>query len=136
MINSRKLDDLTPEVRGRALSFQSMCRVQGLDVLIYCTYRDREFQDFLYAQGRTRPGKVVTKAKGGESMHNYRVAFDAVPLKNGQPDWDDPHKWETMGRCGQSVGLEWGGNWKFKDMPHFQFTGGRTLKDFQAGKGA
>ena len=35
-------------------------------------------QDALYAKGRTTPGKKVTNAKGGQSVHNYGFAVDTV----------------------------------------------------------
>ena len=49
--------------------------------LIYCGRRTMEEQSGLYAKGRTKPGKIVTKAKPGQSYHNYGLAFDWVPLK-------------------------------------------------------
>ena len=44
------------------------------------TGRSIEYQNELYAQGRTKPGKIVTKAKGGSSFHNYFLAFDFAIL--------------------------------------------------------
>ena len=138
MINSRKLEDLHPHVAELAKRFVDECHKKGIDLLITSTYRDKESQNELYAQGRTRPGKIVTNAKGGQSWHNYKVAFDVVPLVHGKPVWstsgNDFHIWETIGHIGKSVGLEWGGDWKFVDFPHFQATGGLTLADLQAGK--
>lgn len=49
--------------------------------LIYCGRRTMEEQAELYAKGRTKAGKIVTKAKPGQSYHNYGLAFDWVPLK-------------------------------------------------------
>ena len=35
--------------------------------------------------------------------------------------------------AGRSVGLEWGGDWKgFKDIPHFQYSGGLSLAECRA----
>lgn len=138
MINSRKVDDLHPYVAKLCHSFIDKCKDEGIDVIITSTFRDHESQNALYAQGRTAPGSIVTKAKGGQSMHNWKVAFDFVPNRNGKLVWGttgaDLAVWERCGVIAESVGLEWGGRWKFKDMPHCQFTGGLTLADFQAGK--
>ena len=134
MINSRDIKDLHPKVKAMAENFLSECKAAGLNVTIYSTYRDHESQNDIYAQGRTKPGKVVTKAKGGDSFHNWKVAFDAAPVVNGSIPWNDAKLFEKMGAIGESVGLEWGGRWKFKDMPHFQFTGGLSIADFKAGK--
>lgn len=134
MINSRKIEDLHPHVASLCRKFIERCKEAGVDVLVTSTYRDHESQNALYAQGRTAPGKIVTKAKGGQSFHNHKVAFDVVPLVNGKAIWNDEGLWHKIGQIGQEVGLEWGGNWKFQDKPHFQYTGGLTLADFQAGK--
>ena len=136
MINSRSLDELLPMVRTRVDKFIELCDEHGIDLLVTSTYRDNASQEELYAQGRTRPGKVVTNAKPGESWHNYRCAIDVVPLVNGKPNWDgsDPI-WETIGQLGEQAGLEWAGRWRsFKELAHFQYTGGLTLADLKAGK--
>lgn len=139
MINSRKLEDLHPKVKKMVEEFIKKCDENGIDLLVTSTYRDHESQNALYAQGRTAPGKKVTNAKGGQSWHNWRVAVDVVPLRNGKPVWGtsgaDWELWEAVGNIGESVGLEWAGRWKtFKEYAHFQYTGGLTLADFQAGK--
>ena len=88
----------------------------------------------LYAKGRTTPplGKanIVTNARGGQSWHNFGLAFDIVVLDTiGKEDWDIRHPaWKAVAALGKSVGLEWGGDWvSFKDYPHFQYTAGLTL---------
>ena len=66
-----------------------------------------EEQAALFAIGRTAPGKIVTKARPGESYHNHGLAFDWAPLKiwTKNPDlyvadWND----ETAFRLGEHVG--------------------------------
>lgn len=137
MVNSRSLDDLNPIVRKLALRFVDCCKTKGIDILVTSTYRDNESQALLYAQGRTVPGKKVTNAKAGQSWHNWRAAFDIVPLRNGKPVWnttgDDLKLWQQVGAIGVACGLEWAGNWeRFKEFPHFQYTAGLTLDDMQA----
>ena len=139
MINSRKIEDLHPHVASLCRKFIEQCKEAGVDVLVTSTYRDHESQNALYAQGRTAPGKIVTKAKGGQSFHNYKIAFDVVPLRNGKAVWgtsgEDGKLWQRLGEIGESLGLEWAGRWvSFKEYPHFQYTGGLKLADFQAGK--
>ena len=139
MINSRSLNDLHPKVKPMVEEFIQKCADNGIDLLVTSTYRDHESQNALYAQGRTAPGKKVTNAKGGQSWHNWRVAVDIVPMRNGKPVWGttgpDGELWNKVGEIGESVGLEWAGRWKtFKEFAHFQYTGGLSLADFQAGK--
>lgn len=135
MTNSRKLDDLLPIVATKARALLSAAKRDGIELLVTSTYRDAECQDALYAQGRTTPGKRVTNAKGGQSWHQYRVAFDIVPLVAGKAIWDDRRIWTRIGELGESVGLEWAGRWKsFPESPHFQFTGGLTMAQLKQGK--
>lgn len=149
--SSRNIDDLIMPVKKMALDHVHGCKLVGIDLLITCTYRTPQDQNILYAQGRTTPGRIVTNARAGESMHQYRVAYDCVPMRGGKPVWgtkgdgldddptdddkDDLELWQRMAEIGKKLGLEWAGDWrKFREFPHFQFTGGLTLADFQSGK--
>lgn len=138
MINSRDPYELHPIVRGMLEQHVKECEERGVDLLVTSTWRDGESQNALYNQGRTKPGKIVTNAKPGQSWHNWRAAYDIVPLVNGKPVWgtagDDLLLWKQVGLCGLLCGLEWGGLWKSPDYPHFQFTAGLTIADMQAGK--
>lgn len=132
MINSRSIDELLLPVAERARKFLDLCEAEGIDLLITSTYRDHEAQDRLFAQGRTLPGQIVTWARGGDSWHNWRRAFDVVPMRAGKPVWGtrghDRQLWLRVGELGQSVGLEWGGSWpRHPDFPHFQDRTGKTL---------
>ena len=123
MINSRSLDDLAPPAKQRAEAFIAAAKAKGIDLLVTSTYRDNESQDALYAQGRTAPGNIVTRAKAGQSWHNYRCALDVVPLVNGKAIWDDQALWKQVGEIGKSCGLEWAGDWKtFKAVSYTHLT--------------
>jgi peptidoglycan L-alanyl-D-glutamate endopeptidase CwlK len=126
-VASRSLDDLAPPVKLAALSFLKAAGLAGLDVLIYCTSRPLAEQASLYAQGRTKPGRIVTAAKPGESRHNPDAsgkawAFDAVPMVNGRAMFHDALLVDRMGEIGESVGLEWAGRWtgRMRERVHFQ----------------
>lgn len=139
MISSRKLVDLHPLVASRAQRLLELAADAGIDLLVTSTYRDHEAQDALYARGRTMPGPRVTNAAGGQSYHNFRVAFDVVPMRYGKPVWgtkgEDLLLWQNIGRLGELIGLEWAGRWKhFKEFPHFQYTQGHDLAYFQSGR--
>lgn len=138
MINSRAISDLLPAVQARVHAFLEACAAQGIEILITSTYRDDECQAALYAQGRTTKGDRVTNAQPGESLHQWRVAFDVVPLRAGKPVWattgPDAQLWTRIGQIGESVGLEWAGRWKkFREYPHFQYTGGLSIAQLAAG---
>ena len=123
---SRSLIDLTPETRVLADKFLADCAEASIDIVVTCTFRSFDEQDALYAKGRPAGGQIVTWARGGESPHNYGMAFDVVPIENGKPIWDasDPI-WEVIGAIGTADGLDWGGNFPpgKKDVPHFQRPG-------------
>jgi len=141
MINSRKIEDLLPIVQTMCREFVEKCDKAGIDVIITSTYRDAESQAVLYARGRenskifAKNSRIVTNAKPGQSYHNWRVAFDFVPIVNGKAVWNDTALFTQCGKIAESVGLEWAGRWtRFREMAHCQFTGGLKISDFQNGK--
>ena len=126
---SRSLQNLHPDMQTLAKQFLAECVKQEIYVLIYCTYRSNEEQDYLYKQGRTIAGKIVTNAKGGQSKHNFTApdgtpmskAFDCVPTVNGSLDWfGRGGAWQKMGDIWVKMGHVWGGNFKSVDRPHFE----------------
>lgn len=122
--------DLLPLVQRKLKEHKELCAKHGLFFRLTSTYRSIEAQNALYAQGRTTGGTIVTNAKGGQSFHNWRVAYDVVPLLNGKAVYNESLL-SAIGFYGQQVGLNWGGSWKgFKDMPHFQLDLGYTFQDF------
>lgn len=135
MINSRDIEVLADPVKLRVKLFISSCADQGIDLLVTSTYRDVESQNALYAQGRTMQGPIVTNAKGGQSFHQYKCAVDVVPIVNGKCVWDTSLPiWTTVAKLGKEAGLDWAGDWvHFKEMAHFQYTGGLSLQDLQNG---
>lgn len=133
-LSLRRLDRLHPSVRARGAALLELCSHSGLAVLVSQGTRTWEEQDALHAKGRTIPplGRkyFVTRARGGQSYHNFGLAFDIVVLDAvTKAGWEDDHPgWRIAGALGKSVGLEWGGDWaKLKDLPHFQYTGGLSL---------
>ena len=96
--------------------------------------RTFEEQAALYAKGRTKPGKIVTKAKPGSSYHNYGLAVDCCFL--GKDPYLEDHKdskalWQEYGNLGKRFGLGWGGDWGW-DKPHLELTAGYAVKELKA----
>ena len=128
---TKDINDLRPVVAKMAKDFLAKAQAQGIDFIITSVYRSIDEQNQIYAQGRTTPGTIVTNAKGGQSFHNWRVAFDIVPVIQGKAIWNDNALWAKLGQIGTLVGLEWGGSWlNFKDLPHFQYVAGYSFQDF------
>lgn len=104
----------------------------GYTVHVFEGYRSIARQNELYAQGRTTPGNIVTKAKGGESIHNYGAAVDIVFGPKGKPSWNPKEPWDKLGEVGKKYGFEWGGDWEgFSDLPHLEMRLGYKLSEFQ-----
>lgn len=101
------------------------CEARGARYIATSGLRSYEEQNALYAQGRTKPGQIVTKAQGGFSQHQFGVAADFVAdkdlAKDGlQPDWAEK-AYEVLAEEAEKLGLEAGLHWKsFHDAPHVQ----------------
>lgn len=98
------------------------CEKQGIYLIITEGFRTKEYQDELYAKGRTKPGKVVTNAKGDSysSQHQWGIAFD-IAINDNKLLYDEKMI-KKVAKIAKSskVGLGWGGDWKsIVDTPHF-----------------
>lgn len=86
-------------------------------------YRSVARQEHLYAQGRSRPGDIITNSRVPDH-HGYGLAADIVWYDaKGVPHWNGPDAlWSWLGHCARANGLAWGGDWKtFKgDKGHIQ----------------
>lgn len=77
----------------------------------------------IYAQGRTKPGKIVTKAPPGSSAHNFGLAVDLWPLlPDDDFDWKAPDKlFKTMADIAVGMGLTAGYYFhSIHDAPHVE----------------
>jgi peptidoglycan LD-endopeptidase CwlK len=125
---SDKVDDrsekviatLLPEAQPYARALVTKAGADGITIKVISGLRTYDEQNDLYAQGRTKPGRIVTNARGGFSNHNFGIAFD-VGVFEGSQYLDESPKYKAVGVLGTDLGLEWGGNWKtIQDEPHFQ----------------
>ena len=126
---------LHPDLQGKLARLESACKAAGLKIGIGECVRTVAEQDALYAQGRTKPGAIVTKAKGSSysSMHQWGVAFDFYRADGAGAYNDADGFFRKVGQLGKGLGLMWGGDWvSIVDKPHFQLpdwgTGPAKLK--------
>jgi peptidoglycan L-alanyl-D-glutamate endopeptidase CwlK len=123
----------SPELALMMAAWHHLLEQEQAPVLVYTVFRSPAAQALLYAQGRTKPGHIVTNAKPGQSAHNRQVngqpaadAFDACPLILNKPSWETTgealHIWNVMGSLAEKVGLEWGRHYKSLggDWAHFE----------------
>ena len=132
-----KISKLHPSVRDEVTKIineiNTLVLTEDSKVIITQSLRTFAEQDALYAQGRTKPGKKVTNAKGGQSVHNYGFAVDiALIIKDKEVSWDTKKDWDKDNQSDwmevvsvfKKYGWSWGGDWvSFKDMPHFDKKG-------------
>ena len=144
---------LRPKTKALCELLIKKCKEQGIDIIITQTYGSIELQNAYYSQGRESlasvnskrksvgltpikesENKIITKAVGGSSPHNYSLAFDICPVKNGVAQWNDIATFKKVGEISKLLNvegytLEWGGNFKnILDYPHFQMKGWKNYK--------
>src|SRR5690349_7601657 len=88
---ANKIAELHPEAREPFLNFILEAeQALGITLVVVQGLRTWAQQQAIYDQGRTKPGEIVTKAKPGQSYHNYGLAIDAVPYKADSKtlDWN------------------------------------------------
>lgn len=122
MLNSRDIDLLRPDVAANCRIWLERCRAAGLSVLVTNTVRDREYQAYLYQQGRSRPGSIVTNS-AVPTFHSDKagLAFDFCKNKKGH-EYDDPAFFRKAAMIAKEMGFSWGGDWRsFPDSPHIQW---------------
>ena len=124
---NRDENALHHDVRMAWLRLAEACMNLGIPIFLVEGYRSSARQDLLYQQGRTTPGKIVTRAKAGESWHQSRRAADFA--FRGPDPWDSKHPWELVGHMAEHLGFSWGGRWQppKTDRPHLEMPGGMTL---------
>ena len=126
---SRKIEDLTPRMQEKIRRFEICLEVAVPGAFKRsCTFRSQLEQNELYSHGRngdTRPKVTWTTL----SVHTSREAVDYFIPRDGKycndlkidTDGDKIEDWQEFGKIAETCGLEWGGNWKKKDLPHVQW---------------
>jgi peptidoglycan L-alanyl-D-glutamate endopeptidase CwlK len=118
----RNISNLAPFIVVRLTAALDECHAMGYEVAVFESYRSPERQQWLYDQGRTRDGKIITNARPYESFHQYGLAVDIVGYHNKKWDWsiDYDKITEVFKRHGFKP-------LKF-EKAHFQIDGGLTAK--------
>ena len=115
---SRDTRQLHPHLQAVIPEFLRKCRAAGLEVRVTDCFRTKAEQQAIYAQGRTKPGTIVTSCTYPYSPHNWGVAFDFCRNDGKGAYYNNDGFFEKVGRIGESMGLQWGGDWR--DQPHLQ----------------
>lgn len=116
----RRLD---PRFVPPVLALMERMRIRGYPLVLLEGYRSPERQNVLAAQG-----PQVTQARGGESKHQYGLAADLAPIRDGRVVISEKDAWAmaayvALGEEAKAAGLTWGGNWSFRDYGHVEMAG-------------
>lgn len=118
-------------------ALQISASISGPDFAVICGVRTEAEQRELYAQGRTKPGNIVTWTLKSNHFVNPRTGFGhAVDLFPGT--WSDPKKFDLMAKAMFQAAdeldtpIRWGADWDRDgkprergetDSPHFELWG-------------
>lgn len=131
---------LVPKAQDAARQFMNTARQFPAIVKLLSGTRTYAEQNALYAQGRTKSGRVVTNARGGQSNHNFGVAFDVGIFNNGAYNEgrnakEDKQYSDLAALIKQKLPgvLAWGGDWRtIVDKPHYELPTGKTVAQCRA----
>ena len=132
----KNIMSLIPAAQEKARQFMKAVQDLPLTYKIISGTRTYAEQDALYRIGRTvqKDHRVVTKARGGQSNHNFGIAWDIGIFDGGKYYTGDTRKEEKayidLGALIKAnvTGLEWGGDWtSIVDRPHYQLATGKTV---------
>jgi peptidoglycan LD-endopeptidase CwlK len=114
---------LIPKAQIEARKFLKIAKDNNLDIRILSGTRTYDEQNCLYQHGRNGNHQpIVTNARGGQSNHNFGIAWDIGVFEIGNYVENDlPYKSFAAIVLPLMNTIEWGGNWiSFKDYPHYQ----------------
>lgn len=114
---------LDPDFVQRVLALMARMEARGYPLALLEGYRSPERQDSLASQEN-----LVTKARGGQSKHQYGLAADLAPMRNGRIVISERDAWAmqaytALGEEADAAKLTWGGRWSFKDYGHIEVPG-------------
>lgn len=114
-----RIDDLellNDTFRVKVDSFLLDCKSQGIEVIVFETWRTPERQNYLKKKG-------LSKLSGGYSKHQHGKAIDVVPIIKGKPKWKGKgmlQVWKKIGIIGKKHNFIWGGDWRMRDYCHLE----------------
>ena len=109
-----------PVFRQSLLLLLARMQRHGYQFVLLEGYRSPERQDALAAMGSR-----LTQARAFESRHQFGLAADLAPIRNGALafDFDDPwtqSAYLVLGKEAHDLGMIWGGLWKLQDYGHVE----------------
>lgn len=117
----QQISSLSIRAQREAREFMHRALGRGANVKIISGTRTYQEQNQLYRQGRFgNPGRIVTRARGGRSNHNFGIAWDIGIFKEDGSYSTDESDYNAVAKYA-TESLVWGGVWEtFPDSPHYQ----------------
>lgn len=114
---------LNPACMQSVLHLMARLESRGYRFVLLEGYRSPERQEKL-----ANLGNHVTSARAFQSKHQYGLAVDLAPVRDGKLLISERDPWAmeaylALGEEAAKAGLTWGGNWWFKDYGHVEMTG-------------
>lgn len=116
----RRWERLNPDLQQRVLAiYQVLLQQHGVRMVLVEGYRSPERQAELMREGR------ATNAGAWQSCHQYGLALDSAPMREGKLQWDMNDPWTRRayflyGELAKEAGLAWGGDWRMRDYVHVE----------------
>ena len=122
LMPNRDVAVLAPRFRVAVERAIRAANEQGLDAIVYETYRSQQLQEAYFERGRSQvpPTAPVTNARSNlYSWHGFGLAVDVISKTK---EWDVGPDWfARVAEHFRAESCRWGGEWKTKDLPHFQW---------------
>ena len=114
---------LNPAYMQSILHLMARLESRGYRFVLLEGYRSPERQEKL-----ANLGNHVTSARAFQSKHQYGLAVDLAPVREGKLLISERDPWAmeaylALGEEAAKAGLTWGGVWWFKDYGHVEMTG-------------
>jgi peptidoglycan LD-endopeptidase CwlK len=127
----RDWNRLNPDFVQSVLKVFTRMEARGYPLVLLEGYRSPERQDVL-ADSHAQ----VTNARAFQSKHQYGMAVDVAPMRDGRLVISERDSWamqayQALGEEAEREGLIWGGRWKLKDFGHIEASGsiGASLRN-------
>lgn len=125
---ANRLLGTAPALQEKVERVLEAMKALGFPMMVVEGLRTQERQQELWAQGRTKPGPIVTYRDGVTKRSEHQAkgdglgyAVDCCFLVDGKPSWDLRLPWKVYGEAAKALGLVWGGDWtSLVDLPHIE----------------
>lgn len=121
----RDWSKLSPQFTQPVLRVLARLQERGFPFALLEGYRSPERQEMLADMGNQ-----VTNARAFQSKHQFGLAVDLAPMRDGKLLISERDPWAmqayiALGEEAEKAGLVWGGVWSFKDYGHIEMAGAR-----------